>query len=477
MAQTLPELLNVVRDAMLQNQDCSACKGPCQPDSHIFEQQQYETPSATVEFSQTLASLLATGQDSQQLGQLGEGFLRGGNPTDFDTPANTDAARRRLLDAAAARLGLPPTQTSQVVQEPVAGGSNVQPGQQQQESLVPGGQQQRQEVPVPAGQQQQAGQQQGELLAILKRQQEQHEMLLRILQTQAMSSTSAVESGQSSTTAGLTTGTQGRVGIAPVVNPRNASYLGANPPPLLHVEGDIQSLDMSKVKNKLRSGKNWTGETTVYKQVGWPQQFLNRLYVSPVAHDKLSPEMYFSGSLNKILADLDPALAGSRAENQLLFLANLATQSLISPWSDVLMLSSSFYESMEQNVISWDSWPAIQRWWDRSLDSLKCKTAADKANPPKKPRLDNQSGQPASQPPGQQKTHLAGLSISWMGSNQICIKFQTGNCDKTGDHKTVHGNDTLKHICGGCLKLGKPDDSSHSAKLCPFKDQFFHQGV
>jgi hypothetical protein len=73
----------------------------------------------------------------------------------------------------------------------------------------------------------------------------------------------------------------------------------------------------------------------------------------------------------------------------------------------------------------------------------------------------------------QKITHIAGLPVMWYTSNLICIKYNSGSCDKTTSHTTVNGNYTLKHICGGCLKLGKGEDSSHPANKCKFKDQFF----
>ena len=236
-------------------------------------------------------------------------------------------------------------------------------------------------------------------------------------------------------------------------------------------------MDLSKVKNKLKTGEHRTGDTLIYDMVGWPQDFVNKLYAAPVAHGKLTPQLYFSGTINGFLADLEPEVAAiSNIENKLKFLSSLANQALISPWEDILALSASFYRSLEQKALSWDDMGAIQTWWDRSLDSLKYRSITDKSqnngnNPNKRPRPDVNSDGPAPKFP---RTHLAGLPIDWMKANNICMKHQTGNCDKSSDHTTANGNYTLRHICGGCLKLGKPEDSSHSsAKNCPNRDLFF----
>ena len=131
-------------------------------------------------------------------------------------------------------------------------------------------------------------------------------------------------------------------------------------------------------------------------------------------------------------------------------------------------LSASLYRLLEQKNISWEDGPALQRWWTRALDGMKSKAAARGAGN----RAAPQSGQPRKDDPSKPKTNVAGLPIVWMRDNKICIKFQTGACQETGDHTTTSGI-TLKHLCGGCRKLNKPDDTSHCAKTCPFKSQFF----
>ena len=189
---------------------------------------------------------------------------------------------------------------------------------------------------------------------------------------------------------------------------------------------------------------------------------------NPPHNSKLNPIQYFSGSLNKICSSISPEQRGSVTENQLLFLSNIASQALIYKWEDVMELSASLYRLLEQKNISWEDGPALQRWWTRALDGMKSKAAArtgDRAPP--------QPGQPRKDDPSKAKTNVAGLPIVWMRDNKICIKFQTGACQETGDHTTTNGSVTLKHLCGGCRKLNKSDDTSHGAKTCPFKSQFF----
>jgi hypothetical protein len=258
--------------------------------------------------------------------------------------------------------------------------------------------------------------------------------------------------------------------------PRNAENLalaGVSLPPMLRIEGDLMTIDMSKMKAKLKSGRNWTGESVASVMEPWPQQYLDRLLTSPVTHSKMSLPQYFCGSITKIFAEMDPSLHGSRVENQIKFLMFLSKQSLLSPWEDILSLSDSFYCALEQSTVLWDSWPTIQMWWDHSVDSLRSRSLL---NPSKrfKPNQGSVNGDSSGTGKVDKKaTLVVGIWVGWYTSNNVCIKYNSGNCDKPATHKTVHGDHTLKHVCAGCLKLEKGEDSSHPAKNCLFKDQFF----
>ena len=205
----------------------------------------------------------------------------------------------------------------------------------------------------------------------------------------------------------------------------------------------------------------------------WPQQYLDRIVTTPVPHSKLTSNQYFCGSITKIFAELDPSLRGSRAENQIKFLMLVSKQTLLSPWEDILMLSDSFYCAVEQNSVTWESWSSIQSWWDRSMEALRSRNLA---NPAKKQKLDNgESSVSSNNASGKESgpVVVVGIPVDFLKEKNVCIKFNTGTCDHQASHKTLNGVHLLKHICGGCLKLGKGEDSSHPAKNCPAKEQFF----
>ena len=49
--------------------------------------------------------------------------------------------------------------------------------------------------------------------------------------------------------------TAGKVVVATLQNPENAAYVGMSLGTMYTVDGDIRSLDMSKVKNKIKTGE------------------------------------------------------------------------------------------------------------------------------------------------------------------------------------------------------------------------------
>jgi hypothetical protein len=267
-----------------------------------------------------------------------------------------------------------------------------------------------------------------------------------------------------------TTITAGRVSVLAPRNTENLALAGISLPPMLRIEGDLSTIDMSKMKSKLKSGRNWSGEAVATVMEPWPQQYLDRILTTPVAHSKLSLSQYYCGSITKIFAELEPSLRGSRVENQVKFLMYLSKQALVSPWEDILSLSDSFYCALEQNTVSWESWPTIQTWWVQSVDALRSRSILNPTKKFKPNQANNESGDGN----GEQKSNkVYGIPIGWFTRNSVCIKFNTGICDKPSTHKTLHGDHTLKHVCAGCLKLDKGEDNTHPAKDCQFKSQFF----
>ena len=74
---------------------------------------------------------------------------------------------------------------------------------------------------------------------------------------------------------------------------------------------------------------------------------------------------------------------------------------------------------------------------------------------------------------------IMGVPPDFLRGRNICIKFNLGKCTfTTAPHESPDKTGSqLKHICGGCAFLKKPDDVSHMMMNCPAKDsktQSFH---
>ena len=78
------------------------------------------------------------------------------------------------------------------------------------------------------------------------------------------------------------------------------------------------------------------------------------------------------------------------------------------------------------------------------------------------------------------KSDVFGVSGDFLRQNNVCIRWNVSSCSEGADtHPSPDRSATaqVRHICGGCLFLGKPEDSSHPMKSCRNKgaDGVFRQ--
>ena len=451
---------NVRRDAYLENvrekmvlvQICPTCNdGPCDPDSHKFQESEYRLPDESQNFTAAMASLLSQSGISPAFTSGGTNFLTGGESTDFETLPDTDQTRRDIL-AVANRF----VNGSNVNNGPAAEIGRQTDGNIQNE-VPPGTLNQQQQPPAqPTSNAPSSGLEKvfSEFLALQK---SRDDMMMELIRKQVPANSPADPPA-------------GKVVIAELPNPDNANYLGMTLPTMYTLQGDPKTCDMSKIKSKIKSGEFHSGTHEIIHYEPWPSHCLNKMFCpeAPI-NAKLSPIQYFSGSLNKILAEHDKSQRNSVTENQLKFLANIANTALVHRWEDILELSAGLYRMLERKQITWDQTAALQTWWDRSLANLKAKSSTYQHGGGGRP---NSGGKPDKVDKNTQKL-VAGLPVNWMQENSICIKFQTGKCTEPGPHTTPKGSKMLKHACAGCMKIGKPEDSTHGANECPNKEQFF----
>ena len=183
--------------------------------------------------------------------------------------------------------------------------------------------------------------------------------------------------------------------------------LGLNLAPIQVLEGDFSIIDQSKLKRKLTSGRYSSGALGVIREERWPHQCLSDAAGKlPKEASSLTHHQFMAGMLGKILSETPPDHITPVAENKLMFSSRITNLAFTVPWSQLLEIISSFFESIEQCQQSWDDWGAMDAWLqnrERLLRVMPAQTKRDppinpnvpgNASPPKKPKLDDVHGIP-----------------------------------------------------------------------------------
>ena len=324
-----------------------------------------------------------------------------------------------------------------------------------------------------------------DLVQIMDRQQammnEQHERTLSVVTSalQGLASTNRVPVsaiGDFGTVPSSGIDQAGRSQVIPAGNPDAAREHGFHPPINWGLQGELNNIDLNKIKKSMQSGKNRTGgEGIVIRQHYWPHDCLSKASRHilgknvKIRHNNQTQTMFTEGFLQKLLIDtpkenMDPIL-----NNKIKLFAMLTKLSYTVPWADILSISEDFFEAFEYDHISWDSWPVIERFVKDSYEQIRLSAISRPrsfsapagsghgagnswGNPPKRPLPEDINGVPS----------------AFMRKNYICVKFNAESCEtqSSGDHKA--GNATLHHWCGGCFKQSNGSTkAAHPAKSCP----------
>ena len=203
------------------------------------------------------------------------------------------------------------------------------------------------------------------------------------------------------------------------LNPKNAQFAGRwLEEPLCQVKGDVQYLNLSKLKRKLIIGENSTGCSSILREISWPQQCNPRNLVRTIPkHSELSPLHLFCGMVNKCLSKAPPSLSNFTTQKQLRHTPNLASMVLSIPWADVLDHNASLFRNIEQAQLDWDSWEKIALWYLSSLKSLRMNS---QLQPPNK-KLRSDLPDTAHNPSKNGRKTIEGLVIIWMRDNQCFL--------------------------------------------------------
>ena len=193
-------------------------------------------------------------------------------------------------------------------------------------------------------------------------------------------------------------------------------------------------------------------------------------------HDKITLVQWAGGFVGKIFAEFDENLNGSKEHNQLFILMKMLRLAESQPWSEIMKVNQALFSALERGVLTWSSRRELEEWWklaretlqDRALKPPAAKRplpAATPGQPPAK-RQDNRDNTV-------QKKKMFGVSGDFLRQKNICIRWNVGHCSESGEsHVSPDRSATapVKHVCGGCAFLGKPDDSSHPMKSCRNKN-------
>ena len=181
------------------------------------------------------------------------------------------------------------------------------------------------------------------------------------------------------------------------------------------------------------------------------------------------------GFVTKLFAESSPEGNGSPEHNRLRILMNLSKLAAVHPWPDILKLNEALFSGLEQGALTWDNWTGLAAWWEKAVEALRLRAATPKLPPPAPKRPAEGPAADTRQPkqPVDRRTDLFGIPGDFLRNAGICIKFNLDRCPSTTsphDSPAVGSSDQVRHICGGCAFLKKPDDASHSMKSCKFKN-------
>ena len=256
----------------------------------------------------------------------------------------------------------------------------------------------------------------------------------------------------------------GRARLIPIANMQNAQRVGISLAPKQALSGDYSQCDLTKLKRKLVSGRNSSGDQGIVQEHHWPHHCLSKNAIPknkvPKDVSNMTQMMFCGGMVNKILAETPSNLLPPEVENKMLFTSRIIDLAFKVNWPHVVEIVACFFDSLERAQQSWEDWASIDAWLihqERLVSVLP-------------PSFNNGGSHQQQQLPagGQQKKakfeDILGIPCWWLRNENICIMFNTGSCKSPPDHD-FRGS-KLAHFCAACYKQGKGQNKSHGAKEC-----------
>ena len=242
----------------------------------------------------------------------------------------------------------------------------------------------------------------------------------------------------------------GKLALKTVPNQLMAERLGLAPSPNLSIEGDLTSLDTKKLHKHMMSGASRKPGQFVQRQMTWPEECLSAQApgVGKSTYKQLSFPELVDGFLGKALMETNPDNLDMELANKLSFLRELTTMSYSLDHQSVLSISHRFLQGWENKSWEWSNWSRIENLLREARYQELCHSMG-KAN---NNRKQNNGGQGNGPPQG--NSNVLNIPTKFYTENNLCIRFNKGECKESASHKHKTQSYTLHHKCAGCLKAG-----------------------
>ena len=254
---------------------------------------------------------------------------------------------------------------------------------------------------------------------------------------------------------------KGRPVAHKTANADMAARFGVMAQPLFELGGNLEDIDMAKMRKIMTPGYDTVGPGIVLRQHRWPHRSLqsNTPGNMTAKHYGLTFHQLMNGWLSVVCTAipkerLDPELA-----NMLSFQQFLVQMSFHYSHDHVLETCYKFLMSWQMKEWEWtDPWSTLDERLKgiRSSFEQKDQPATHKRNhvPPGSGKgAGGGNGGAGSAPKQQPKTEINGVPKAYMKANNICIQYNgTYGCK---DFKESHENKyakgvTLAHVCAAC---------------------------
>ena len=263
---------------------------------------------------------------------------------------------------------------------------------------------------------------------------------------------------------------KGRLKVNPLPNQDMTQLLGINLQSMWSIEGNRESLDVSKLTRHMSSGEFRSGVGIVERMTKWPHECLNPMAcgdVYPKDHWALDRIQFASGMIGKMLAECSPANLDKELASKLLFLNTMLQMSFSTDWNQVLRVAHMTFSAYENRQLEWDNWAFLEKYLERAQNRTRLLSSFPSSSSAK-----SGAGKPGIPAPGispalKNTGSFKGVPHVWIKSSGLCLRWNMGKCTEfTSDHFLPDKSTFVKHVCAGCLSKKLGDVREHCLNDC-----------